>query len=508
VLLQVHNVRKFFGAVQALNNVTFQCDESEILGLVGENGAGKSTLLKILAGAFSPDSGEIRFQGEVVEAFQPELATRRGISIIYQELSLIPALTVAENIYVGRERVGRLGHINRKTMNGDAEKLLAGIGLPIDPSRPIDSLSIAEQQVVEIARALSQRAKLLILDEPTAALADREAEKLLAIMRSLRAAGTAILFVSHRLYEILEIADVITVMKDGKVVGSDRASAFNENRMISMMVGRELEHAFPPKRQAEKGEAAMRAAGLTARDGSFRDVNLTLYQGEILGVAGLEGHGQRELLRTLFGLHPLSGGSVEIHGRRIDRLTPRHCIDNGTAFVSDDRKTEGLVLPFDICRNVSLATLKQRQTLSLIDEKAERAVAQAIAADLKVHPLDIRRIVRTLSGGNQQKVVLARWLISNPKILLLSEPTRGIDVGTKVEIYELLRRLAADGLGIILVSRDMLELLGLSDRILVMANGRLAAELEGAEATEESIMAAIVRGSGPRVDWQSEAPAA
>ena len=498
MLLEARNITKTFGSLKALKDVSLNCEAGEIHGLMGENGAGKSTLLKILSGVFTPDSGDILFQGKPVTEFNPKSALARGISIIYQEFSLIPAMSVAENIFIGREPLGRLGRLDRRAMRHDTEELLNRVGLKISPDRTIDSLSVAEQQTVEIARALSRRSDLLILDEPTAALAETEADKLFAILRELRAGGTSIVLVSHRLYEILDIADVVTVLKDGQLVGTDRASAFDEARLISMMVGRDLEHTYPPKRPIQTDKPLMEVKNFTSRSGAFQDVGLKLHRGEILGIAGLEGHGQNDLLRSLFGLEPLQSGTITINGKTLDAPTPRRCISEGIVFASDDRKKEGLILPFDVRENITLSTMKQRQTLSFIHAAQERRLAEEMIAKLQVSPPRTNAMVRFLSGGNQQKVVLCRWLATKPSVLMLAEPTRGIDVGTKIEIYNLLRKLADEGTGIMVVSRDMVELLGLSDRILVMADGRAVATFDGAEASEESIMRAIVRGHTTR----------
>lgn len=505
MLLEVEALSKSFGSTHALAGVGFSVASGQIHCLVGENGAGKSTLLKILAGVFAPESGEVRLAGEAIHSWHPDAAARRGIAIIYQEFSLIPALTVAENIHLGREPGLTLYRLDRKGMQAAARRLLARVGLEIDPSRRIASLTVAEQQAVEIARALSANARLLILDEPTAALAEREAKRLLGILKDVAAAGTAIIFVSHRLHEVLEIADAITVLKDGKVMGSDLAARFDEGRLISMMVGRELSHTFPAKPAAREGAAIFEVQDFSARDGSFRNIALGLKSGEILGIAGLEGHGQRELLRAMFGLEPLASGEIRIGRRRFARLTPARAIREGIVFVSDDRKGEGLILPFDIRANIALPTMRQRETLSVIHARAERRLAEEMSRRLNVQPPAIDRLVRYLSGGNQQKVVLGKWLAAEPKVLLLSEPTRGIDVGTRVELYEKLRRLADGGLGIVAVSRDMIELIGISDRILVMVDGRVAAELAGVAATEEAIMRAIVAGGRRRAAWSEAA---
>jgi len=506
-LLEVEALDKSFGSTEALRGVTFSCGRGEIHGLVGENGAGKSTLLKMLAGVFPPDRGEIRLEGQAIRSFHPGSAARHGIAIIYQELSLIPALTVAENIHVGREPDAHFGRLDRAAMRDAARRMLARLGLSIDPDRSIGTLTVAEQQAVEIARALSVEAKLLILDEPTAALADREARQLLEILRDARAAGTSVIFVSHRLHEVLEVADVITVLKDGRVIGTNAAGAFDESRLISMMVGRELSHTFPARHAISRDKTVLEAEHLTARDESFADVSLRLYRGEILGIAGLEGHGQRELLRALFGLEALGGGTIRVDGELLGSPTPARCIEKGIAFVSDDRKGEGLILPFGIGANIALSTMWRRQTLSFIHWRAERKLGREMVQRLQIQPPELARLVRYLSGGNQQKVVLGKWLAAVPSMLLLSEPTRGIDVGTRVEIYALLRRLADAGIGILAVSRDMIELLGLCDRILVVAEGRIVAELDGPAATEEAVMRAIVAGSRRQVEWHS-APAA
>ncbi|MGH7108715.1 MAG: sugar ABC transporter ATP-binding protein, partial [Acetobacteraceae bacterium] len=336
-LIEVEALSKSFGSTHALQGVTFACGRGEIHGLVGENGAGKSTLLKILAGVFPPDSGEIRLQGERIRMFDPGQAARLGIAIIYQEFSLIPALTVAENIHVGREPKRRFGRLDRARMREAAGRVLTRLGLTVDPDRRIDTLTVAEQQAVEIARALAVNAKLLILDEPTAALAEREADRLMQILADARSGGTSIIFVSHRLHEVLQIADVVTVLKDGRVMATESTAAFTEPRLISLMVGRELAHTFPPRHPLPVREVALEAEHLSAGDGSFADISLTLYRREILGIAGLEGHGQRELLRALFGLEPIRLGEIRVGGKRLSRPLPGRCIKRGIAFVSDDR---------------------------------------------------------------------------------------------------------------------------------------------------------------------------
>jgi rhamnose transport system ATP-binding protein len=502
VLLEVEDLHKSFGGSHALRGVNFACDGAQIHGLVGENGAGKSTLLKTLAGAQAPDRGEIRFQGQPIREFTPASAAKRGIATIYQELSIVPALTVAENIYIGREPLRRGRRVDRVTMNRNAEALLQRIGLAMDPSRRGETLGIAEQQAVEIARAVSRNAKLLILDEPTAALADKEAENLFGILRALAADGAGVIFVSHRLYEVLSITSHITVLKDGQIVTSDRTSSFDEARLISAMVGRDLQHTFPPKARA-RGEPVLRVENLSAADGSFGGVDLELRRGEVLGVAGLEGHGQRELLRAIFGLEKIATGAITLGQTRLEKASTRRRAAAGLAFVTDDRKGEGLILPFDVQRNIGLATMRLRQTLGFIQTKRERAIAFELGRRLQVNPLRTDVVVRHLSGGNQQKVVLAKWLVTEPRVLMLAEPTRGIDVGTKVEIYGLLRTLANQGMGIIVMSRDMIELLGLADRVAVMADGAVVKELDGDMATEESIMKAIVQGGGG-LKWRGD----
>ncbi|MDI3318042.1 MAG: sugar ABC transporter ATP-binding protein [Bacillota bacterium] len=491
-LLQVRGLRKGFPGVQALGGVDLDVAAGTVHGLVGENGAGKSTLLKVLAGVLRPDAGEARFDGRPLPFGSPRACQALGIRVIHQEFSLVPGLSVAENIL--------LDHLPARGLRLDGRRLrqeaLAtldrlGVDLPLD--QPVRRLSVAQQQLVEIAKALSARARLLVMDEPTAALSEREIEALFAIVRRLQGEGVAILFVSHRLEEVLALADPVTVMRDGRVVATLPRDEASQERLIGLMVGRELGELFPEGRR-RPGPVVLEAEGLESR-GRFAGVDLRLHRGEVLALAGLVGSGRSSVARALFGLVPLTGGRLRVDGREVHIGSPREAMRLGIAYVPEDRHLEGLVLPRSIRENVSHASLAVRGRWGRVDARRERAAAEEAVRELAIRAPSVEARVEGLSGGNQQKVVLAKWLGIEPRVLLLDEPTRGIDVGAKHEIYRLIDRLASQGVAILLISSELPELLGLADRLLVLREGRPAGLLPREEATPERVLQLAMGGA-------------
>jgi len=485
--LAVEGISKRFPGVQALKGISFDCRRGEIHALVGENGAGKSTLMRILSGVYQPDEGTIRVAGQPVNVATPADAGRLGIAMVYQDTRLVPDLDVAQNVFLGREPGSVL--IDYSLVRTQSERLLRLLGETIDVRRPVRELSVAERQVVEIARALSVEARVLILDEPTSALAPPEVARLFAILRDLKAAGTSIVFISHRLPEVFAIADRITVMKDGEIVGSLAIAATTPEAVVSMMVGRDLSVAFPPRSDAP-GPVVLNADRL-AVPGAIEPASFVVRAGEVLGLGGITGSGQEALVRALFGLVS-SSGSLTLDGKPIAVTSPAAAIAAGIVYLPADRRGEGMFLPHSVRENIALPHIADWARLGVIDNQRE-----ATAIDREIEALDIRtpsreQPVGLLSGGNQQKVAFARWLLSDPRLCIFDEPTQGVDVGTKIEIYRIIREIAARGIGVILVSADVLELIGLSDRILVVARGRVVDEVNGADATEERIVGRAV----------------
>jgi ribose transport system ATP-binding protein len=486
-LLQLTTINKSFPGVQALKGVSFAVNAGEVHALVGENGAGKSTLMKILVGVYQPDSGTMHWQGQLLKLSRPSDAQKQGIRIIYQEFNLLPDLTVAENIFLNREPRTRLGFVDWRTINNDAGKLLAMLETPIHPETPVSSLTVAQQQLVEIVKALGEDAKLLIMDEPTAALNPTEVEHLFASVKRLTAKGTAVIFISHRLEEVLHISEQVTVLKDGQLVASQKAQGLTKQDIVKQMVGRNLEDIFPPRSRATSKTPLLEVKNLSTS--TLHDISFTLYPGEVLGFAGLEGQGQREVVRALFGLEPLRSGEIRLNGQAFRLTQPRAAIDAGIVFISDDRKQEGLALSLNVRENVALPNLKNFSQSGFVNRQQEvQAVKEKVGA-VNVKTPTLEQAVNLLSGGNQQKTVLAKWLLKSPKVVMFAEPTRGIDIGAKVEIYRLIAELASQGVGVLMVSSELLELIGMSTRILVMRGGRIQAELEG-NTTEEHIMLA------------------
>ncbi|MFC4115405.1 sugar ABC transporter ATP-binding protein [Nonomuraea zeae] len=493
-VLSLLRVSKAFGAVQAVREVSLDLFPGEAHALAGENGAGKSTLVKILSGVHRPDSGRILLDGEPVEFGGPADAQRAGVAVIYQEPTLFPDLSVMENIFMGRQPRSRLG-IDRRAMRASAAELFAGLGVRLDPDQPARGLSIADQQLVEIAKALSLRARVLVMDEPTAALSGKEVARLFGVAKALREQGCALLFVSHRLEEMFELCQRVTTLRDGAFVASDLISGITPDDLVRRMVGRDLDALFP-KQETDAGEVALQVRRLT-REGAFTDVSFEVRRGEIVALAGLVGAGRSEVARAVFGIDRWDAGSVEVDGRRLRPASPTAAMAAGLALVPEDRRQQGLVMDLSIERNIGLAGLAAVRRGPLISRPAERERARDWAVRLRLKFGRLTDPVNVLSGGNQQKVVLAKWLARKPSVLIVDEPTRGIDVGTKAEVHRLLSELAAGGVAVLMISSELPEVLGMADRVLVMHEGRLVAEIGRAEATEESVMAAATgRGAG------------
>lgn len=480
-------IAKTYPGVTALSGVDFRVMPGEVHALVGENGAGKSTLMKILAGADTKDSGRIIIDGIEAHMVSPQEAMRLGVSIIYQEFNLVPYMTAAENIYLGREPSSAIpGVIDFARMHRDAEGVISELGVAIDARAPMNQLSVAQQQMVEIAKATSRKSRIIAMDEPSATLTEHELENLFALIRRLKAEGVSIIYISHRLEEIFAIADRVTVLRDGALVATKNVADTDREDIIRMMVGRELKDKIP-KVAAEQGEVALELKNVN-RAGVLRDISLQVRCGEILGIAGLVGAGRSEVARAIFGADPIDSGQILVNGKAVSIRSPRHAISLGVGLVTEDRKALGLVLGMAIRENISLANLGVLSRLGFISRRREREVARDYVKDILIKTPSVEQTVQNLSGGNQQKVVLAKWLFTRSKILIFDEPTRGIDVGAKTEIYQLMNRLAESGVAIIMISSELPEVLGMSDRILVMHEGEIAGELSRAEATQEQIM--------------------
>nr|WP_260312194.1 sugar ABC transporter ATP-binding protein [Rathayibacter sp. PhB185] len=491
--LELRHAAKSFGPVIALQDGTIEILPGEVHALVGENGAGKSTLVKILAGLHLPDSGDFRVAGVPVVFRNVADSKRAGISVIYQEPTLFPDLTVAENIFVGRQPRGPLGLISRSQMRRDARRLFSDLGVPIDPDRLAEGLSIADQQIIEIAKAISLKAQILVMDEPTAALSGVEVERLFAVARSLRDQGTGILFISHRFDEVFALCDRITVMRDGQYIGTHRTAETTVQAIVREMVGRDIDSLFP-KQVATIGAPVLEVESLT-REGVFQDVSLTVRAGEIVGLAGLVGAGRTEVARAVFGIDKYDSGSVTLAGRPLAPHSTRAAIAAGIGFVPEDRRKQGLVMALSVGRNTALTLRNRVARFGIIDGRRERALAAQWNERLQVKTATQDIAVSTLSGGNQQKVVLAKWLATDPALLIVDEPTRGIDVGTKAEVHRLLSDLAGRGIAILMISSELPEVLGMADRVIVMREGRVSGRFERADATPEVVMHAATAGA-------------
>jgi rhamnose transport system ATP-binding protein len=486
-ILKLSEISKSFAGVHALKGVSFDLKAGEVHALVGENGAGKSTLIKVVTGAHAPDEGTLEVRGQLIEANNPVRARGLGIAAIYQQPALFPDLTVAENIAIGLEppgpwRIVRWGDRRRR-----ARKLLERIGASIDPETEVRRLTMPEQQLVEIARALGAEARILIMDEPTASLTDQEVDRLFRVVRDLKSHGVGIIYISHRLEELPQVADRVTALRDGSLVGTRPMGQVDRGELIRMMVGRELSAVFP-KIQIDPGEVVLEVKGLGCKASGVHDVSFQVREGEMLGLAGLIGAGRTELARVLFGLTPADSGTILLDGEEVVIDSPGLAVESGIAFVPEDRRRHGVILEMSVASNATLATLGRISTLGMLDFRKEREVAADLSRRLGVKAASIDSPVGDLSGGNQQKVALARWLASDPSVLILDEPTQGVDVGAKAEIHRLMGELAAKGMAIVMISSELPEILGMSDRIAVMHGGTIVGTLDRAGATQEAIL--------------------
>ncbi|MEI8200481.1 MAG: sugar ABC transporter ATP-binding protein [Eubacteriales bacterium] len=485
IFLSLKNVTKSFPGVLALNQVSLEVKSGTVLALVGENGAGKSTLMKILSGVYHMDSGEIYISGEKVEISSPLSSQHMGISIIYQELNSLLNMNIAENVFIGRETRKR-GLIDKKLMHEKTKELLHKVGLDIDTWTMTNTLSTAQKQMIEVAKALSFNARLIIMDEPTSSLTDTETNTLFDIVRRLKSNGVAVIFITHRLKEIFEISDEVAVMRDGEMVTTFITAQTNENEIINNMVGRDVKNIFA-KEAAEISDVLLEVKNLSTK-GLLRDINFKVHKGEILGFAGLVGAGRSEVMRAVFGIDRRETGDIYINGQKVIITNTVDAIKNGLGFVPEDRKEQGLILKMNITKNISMAALENFRKRGLIDKKREKKEARKYIESLQIKTPSEDQIVANLSGGNQQKVVIGKWMEIKPRILILDEPTRGIDVKTKKEIYMLMSKLAQQGVAIIMISSELPEILGMADRIVVMHEGTIKGELLRKEATQESIM--------------------
>lgn len=495
-LLEMRSITKRFPGVVALDRVDFELERGEVHVLLGENGAGKSTLVKMLAGAYRPDEGEILLDGEAASISSATDAQKLGISTIYQEFNLVPQFTVAENIFLGRQP-RRFGFVDRRKMREEARKLLDRMKVLVDPDALVSNLGVAQRQMVEIAKALSLNARILIMDEPTASLSGQEIDRLFEIVRGLKEEEVAMIFISHHLEEVSEIGDRVTVLRDGKVVDRVPAST-KHSELVRMMVGRSVEAQFP-RRRPEVEKVLLEIKNLS-REGVLEDVSFSLRAGEVVGVAGIVGAGRTELARAIFGADPGEAGEVWVEGRRMERGDPREAKRRGMGFVTEDRQGQGIVPPLSVAENLGLASLERNTHVGLVNRREQRKQARKMIEDLNIRTLGPEQEIRFLSGGNQQKTVIGKWLLADSKVLIMDEPTRGIDVGAKVEIYELMNELTENGAGILMISSDLPEVLGMSDRILVMSGGRITGELSVEEANGENVMELATQGSETAVE--------
>ena len=486
--LHLSQVRKAFGAVVALRSGTLTVERGSIHALVGENGAGKSTLVKIVAGVHQRDAGTFQLHGDDVDFASTGASKDAGVAVIYQEPTLFPDLSVTENIFMGRQPVGRGRRIDRRAMHDEARALFSRLGVAIDPRRPAQGLSIADQQIIEIAKAISLDASVLIMDEPTAALSGVEVERLFAVARSLRDEGRALVFISHRFEEVFALCDTVTVMRDGSYVSTHAIADVTPDDIVRSMVGREVADLFP-KTVAPVGDVVLDVQGLQS-PGVFHDVSFSVRAGEIVGLAGLVGAGRSEIARAVFGVDDYTEGSVSLAGSPVRKGSPRAAIRAGMAFVPEDRRKQGLVTDASVAWNVASVIRRGLTRAGVLTASTESAAAAPWAGRLEVKTAALDMNAATMSGGNQQKVVIAKWLATEPRLLIIDEPTRGIDVGTKSEVHRLLSELAGQGLAILMISSELPEVLGMADRVLVVCEGRITAELDRDEATPEKVMTA------------------
>ena len=495
-LLSMRGISKRFPGVVALERVNFNLRAGEVHVLLGENGAGKSTLMKILAGAYAKDEGQILLDGQPVEISGPREALQFGISTIYQELNLILSLSVAENIFLGSEPCGPFGFVDSSRQREQAREVLRDLGLAMDPNRPVRDLSVAEQQMVEVAKALSLDSRILIMDEPSSALSRKETDQLFETILRLKRNGVGIIYISHRLEEIFEIGDRVTVLRDGRYIATRPLAEITTPELIHLMANRELKEHFP-KEVIPAGKELLRVERLCNRQ--LRDLSFVLRAGEVLGVSGLMGSGRSELAHALFGVAPIETGRVLVRGKPVGPLSPAKAISQGMGLLTEDRKNKGLILDLSVSENIVLPSTDRLSHHGWLDVKSEESLARHFIRELRIKTPGSDQTVRFLSGGNQQKVVLSKWLACETDILIFDEPTRGIDVAAKVEIYQVINRLAANGKGVIMISSELPEILGMSDRILVMHEGAITAHFTRAEATQERVLSAALGRSQEEV---------
>lgn len=493
VLLSLENISKSFPGVRALDNVSLEVCAGEVHAVVGENGAGKSTLMKVLTGALPKDAGSIRLDGQELSIQGPADALRVGINMIHQELTLIPYLDVGQNIFLGREPTRAGGRIDWPALYEGARARLALVGIGIDPRAVVGELSIAQQQMVEIGKALSRQARIIVMDEPTSTLTERETERLFQLIGSLKSEGVSVIYISHRIEEVFLVADKVTVLRDGQVVGTQPVSEVTHAQLVRMMVGREISDLYQ-KQAVERQNVVLQVRRLSSA-GFLQEITFDLFRGEVLGIAGLVGSGRSTLARTLFGVEKATQGEIRIEGHLAMIDSPRAAIRLGIGLVPEDRKEQALFLNMGVDENIVMSGISRFTRAGLLDFGRMREAAQEYVRTLEIRTPSLRQRERNLSGGNQQKTVIARWLMLGPRILILDEPTRGIDVGAKAEIHALMSRLAQQGVGILMISSELPEILGVSDRILVMREGQIVAEFDQEQATQEAVMLAATSAS-------------
>lgn len=487
ILLSMNNICKSFPGVKALDGVSLTLKRGSVHALMGENGAGKSTLMKILFGIYEKDSGEIFLDGERVEFKNPKEALTSGVAMVHQELSQAQKMSVSENIWLGRYPKG-LGFVVRESiMYNKTRELFHSLGISTDPKIKVEKLTVAQRQMIEIAKAVSYKAKVIVLDEPTSSLSSKEAEKLFSMIEKLKKMGCGIIYISHKMEEILRICDTVTVMRDGKHIKTEDASELDTNKIISLMVGRQMDERFPEKTNTPN-EIYFSAENISSKYQNVKDVSFYARRGEVLGFAGLDGAGRSELFENIFGLSARSSGKIYLGGREIKNKNPREAIKNGFAFLTEERRATGIFSILDICENTTVSSLKNYRRGFYLSDKKRRAETENQIKIMRVKTPDGKTKIRALSGGNQQKVILSRWILTSPDVLILDEPTRGIDVGAKYEIYKIINQLAENGKCVIVISSELPELLGVCDRIYVMSNGQIAGELDAKNTDQEEIM--------------------
>jgi len=486
-MIEMTGISKSFDGNTVLNNVEFSVKKGEIHALMGENGAGKSTLMKILTGIYARDTGEVKVRGKLVDFKNPKEAEHAGIAVIHQELNILPDLTVAENLFLGNEKTfGKSGILKTKEMNKKAKLILGELGLNVDVKTVARELSVGKQQIIEIAKAMSSNAEVIVMDEPTAALTEREIVSLFETIRALQSNGVSFVYISHRMEEIFALCDRITILRDGNYVGVKEIKETSFDEIVQMMVGRELGERFP-ERNATIGEVKLTASGLT-RNGHFEDISFELRKGEVLGIAGLMGAGRTEVAQSLFGYKKLQKGTISLNGKPVKISSPLQAKKLGFGYVTEDRKLEGLIVDFSVKDNLSLTNFNKVSSNGIIKANEEKVLYETMVKRLGVRTSGPNQAVKSLSGGNQQKVVIAKWLGIEPNVLILDEPTRGVDVGAKKEIYSIINELAEKGVAILMISSELPEIIGMADRVLVMHEGTLTAELQKDEMTQERIM--------------------